>query len=268
MTGVLDEIIAAKRTWIETRRRVRTLADLRAETEAAGSHPDARAILCQADRVTLVAEIKRRAPSSGTLAAACDPAVQVRSYADGGARAVSILTDATYFGGSDDDLSAVRAAVQLPILRKDFIIDAYQVYETAALGATFLLLIAEALPDGRLDEFAALAPEVGLVAWAEAHEPEALERAIACGAPVVGVNNRDLQMLDVDLSTSRHLLPFIPADRVRVSESAIASAADVTQVAAWGADAVLVGSALMREGDPEAKARELSSVAKPTEVRV
>jgi indole-3-glycerol phosphate synthase len=208
--------------------------------------------------VRLIAEVKRGSPSRGLFRADLDPVAQAGIYAGAGAAAVSVLTDARYFHGSLDDLVSVRAAVAVPVLRKEFIVDEYQVWEARAAGADAVLLIVAALDDAALRDLLHAAKGAGLATLVEVHTAAELDRALRLGAPVIGVNNRDLQTLTTSLEASLRLLPQIPPGPVTVSESGLASAADVEAVVAAGAHAVLVGETLLRAGDVAAKVRELS----------
>jgi len=207
----------------------------------------------------LIAEVKRRSPSAGALRAEIDLAAIAASYERGGARALSVLTDAAYFGGRDDDIAACRRATRLPILRKDFLVDPYQVVESRALGADAILLIVRALDGAALRELHALAAEWGLDVLVEAHDERELDAALSLPAPhpILGINNRDLATLETDLAVTERLAPRVPAGRLVVSESGVETAADVRRIAAIGVRAFLVGASLLRSGDPEAKAREL-----------
>jgi indole-3-glycerol phosphate synthase len=207
--------------------------------------------------VRLLAEVKRASPSRGVLNAALDPVAQALLYAGAGAAALSVLTDARYFHGSLDDLVAVRAAVDCPVLRKEFIVDEYQLWEARAAGADAVLLIVAALDGRALRDLFHAAGDMGLSTMVEAHTAAELEAALALGAPVIGINNRDLQSLATSLDTSLRLLPTIPPGPVAVSESGIFTRADVERVVAAGAHAVLVGEALVRAPDVAALAREL-----------
>lgn len=212
------------------------------------------------ERVAVIAEVKRRSPSAGALRADADLASIAACYERGGARALSVLTDAAYFGGRDDDIDACRRATRLPLLRKDFLVDPYQIVESRALGADAVLLIVRALDGAALAALHSLAAEWGLDALVEAHDERELDAALAlpAPAPIVGINNRDLATLATDLAVTERLAPRVPAGRVVVSESGIESAEDVRRVAAAGAGAILVGAALLRSGDPEAATRALA----------
>jgi len=206
----------------------------------------------------VVAEIKRRSPSAGVIADPFVPAEIASRYERGGADAISCLTDGEFFGGSIEHLREVRAAVSLPVLRKDFLIAEVQVYEARAAGADAILLIAEALNPRQMTDLAFLAADLGMDVLAEAHSDEPLEAAIGCGAVLVGINNRDLATFKVSLETTERLAAVVrAAGHVLVSESGIGSAADVRRLAAVGVDAVLVGESLLRSPDIPAKIAEL-----------
>ena len=257
--GVLDEIIAHKRSELAERRGRRSLGDVQADCLRLPSAPDfAAALRPRAPRrVSLIAELKKASPSQGVLNATLEPVAQSRAYASAGADAISVLTDEKYFHGSLDDLVAVRSAVGVPLLRKEFIVEEYQLWESRAAGAAAVLLIVAALDREALRDFLQAAKDVGLGTLVEVHTAAELERALECGAPVIGVNNRDLQTLRTSLEASLHLLPLIPPGCVAVSESGIFGATDVEQVVAAGAHAVLVGEALVKAPDVPAKVREL-----------
>jgi indole-3-glycerol phosphate synthase len=257
--SVLDEIVAHKREELRGVRALRPLAALQAECRGRPPVRDLAAALRPAGpgRVRLVAEVKRASPSRGVLNAGLDPAGQARAYAAGGAAALSVLTDARYFHGSLEDLVAVRAVVDLPVLRKEFIVEEYQLWEARAAGADAVLLIAAALPPEALRDLYHAAKGVGLGALVEAHTAAELDLALGLGAPVIGINNRDLRDLSVSLRPSLELLPRVPPGPVAVAESGIHTAADVRAVVAAGAHAVLVGEALVRAADVGAKLREL-----------
>jgi len=258
--GVLDEIVAHKRSEVATQRVRRPVAPLVEATRALPPARDFEGALRPGagERVRLIAEVKRGSPSRGLFRADLDPVAQGRIYAGAGAAAVSVLTDAKYFHGSLDDLVAVRAAVPVPVLRKEFIVDEYQLWEARAAGADAVLLIVAALEDGALRDLHHAAKGAGLATLVEVHTAAELDRALRIGPAVVGVNNRDLQTLRTSLEPSLALLPQIPPGVLAVSESGLASGADVERVVAAGARAVLVGETLLRADDVAAKVRELS----------
>jgi len=210
-----------------------------------------------ASPIRILAEVKHRSPSAGVICDPFDPPAIARTYETGGADAVSCLTDREFFGGSLDDLRAVRSAVALPVLRKDFLVAPVQLYEARAAGADAVLLIAEALDAAAMADLAALAAALGMDVLAEAHSDAALEQAVACGAALVGINNRDLATFTVDLQATERLAPRVrAASRVLVAESGIRAAADVSRLLACGCDAVLVGESLLRSSDAAAKLAE------------
>ena len=258
--GVLDEIVAHKREEVAARRVSRPLAALEAACRGlAPARELAEALIPGAGRrVRLIAEVKKASPSKGVLAGGLDVTAQARIYETAGADAVSVLTDEKWFKGSLDDLVAVRGAVSLALLRKDFTVDEYQLWEARAAGADAALLIVAALDAPALRDLFQAAKGIGVHTLVEAHTEAELEAALAVGARVVGVNNRNLQTLTTDLETSVRLLPLIPPGHVAVAESGIFTKADVERVARAGAHAVLVGEALVRAADVAAKVRELS----------
>ncbi|MDY6054420.1 indole-3-glycerol phosphate synthase TrpC [Micrococcus sp.] len=256
---VLDSIVAGVLEDLETRRR--TLSDARlAEFVAAAPAPrDAHAALAggryDPAGIRVISEVKRASPSKGTLAEIPEPAALAAEYERGGASVVSVLTEQRRFGGSLADLDAVRARVDLPVLRKDFTVTEFQIHEARAHGADLVLLIVAALDDARLTGFLQLTESLGMHALVEAHTPEEIERAVAVGARILGVNVRDLKTLDVDPARYAALAGQLPEDVVRVAESGVESDAQVRAYADAGADAVLVGEALVRHGDPAGAVR-------------
>ena len=257
--GVLDEIIAHKKGELARRRAQRPLGELERDCRGLTPPRDFEAALRPREprRVTLIAEVKRASPSHGVLKADLDPVSQARAYASSGAAAVSVLTDEKYFRGSLDDLVSVRAAVTVPLLRKEFILEEYQLWESRVAGADAVLLIVAALDRETLHDLMQAARGIGLGILVEVHTAEELELALELGAPVIGVNNRDLQTLTTSLAPSLGLLPMIPPGPVAVSESGITTGAEVERVVAAGARAVLVGEGLVRATDVRAKVREL-----------
>ncbi len=211
-------------------------------------------------RIALIAEVKRRSPSQGAIRADLDPVTHAMAYAAAGASAISVLTDGPSFGGSLDDLRSVADRVRVPLLRKDFILDELQVAEARAAGASAVLLIVRALTPARLDELARAAHDWGLATLVEVHDAPELEIALASGAPIIGVNSRNLDSFEIDVAAAWELIARIPADRIAVAESGMASEADVRRAADAGADAVLIGTALSRAPDPSALARAVCGV--------
>jgi indole-3-glycerol phosphate synthase len=254
---ILDDILARTRADLAARKARRPLAELEA---ALGAAPPARSLAAALRRpgeVACIAEIKRRSPSAGWIREGADAADVARRYAGAGAAALSVLTDEPFFGGTLDDLAAARAAVSVPLLRKDFVVDAYQVAEARAAGADAVLLIVGALADGEMRALLAAARRYGVEALVEAHDAAEVRRAVDAGAAVIGVNNRDLRTFTVDRELAPRLRAEIPSDRLVVAESGIRDAADVARLAAAGVDAMLVGEALMRAPDPGAALRAL-----------
>ena len=225
----------------------RTPLDLAAALRSAGA----------GGAVAIIAEVKRRSPAAGELGAITDPGALALQYAVGGAAAISVLTEGPHFHGSLDDLSRVRDCVRLPVLRKDFIVDELQLLEALAYGADAVLLIAELFEDAVLAGLVRAARDLGLSPLVEAHEPEALDRAIASGATIIGINQRDLRTLELDRGTVARLAGHVPADRVLVAESGVAVPADVRALPPR-VDAVLVGSALVRAAEARALVRDLA----------
>ncbi|WAP50768.1 indole-3-glycerol phosphate synthase TrpC [Arthrobacter sp. ATA002] len=254
--SVLDDIVAGVAEDLEARRRTVPLEQMQERARAAAPARDAFAALGGNDTprsgLRVIAEVKRSSPSKGALAEITDPAALAARYADGGAAVISVLTEQRRFGGSLADFDAVRRAVDIPLLRKDFTVDEYQIWEARAHGADLVLLIVAALDDARLKGFLALTHDLGMNALVEAHTAEEIERAVAVGARIIGVNVRNLKTLDVDRAIFAPLAGSIPAEAVIVAESGVRNAADVGQYAAEGANAVLVGEALVRHNDPAA----------------
>ena len=238
----------------ERRAEAVPLAEIERQALARPSARDALAALAPSDRVKIIAEIKRASPSRGDLAGIPDPAHQARLYEQGGASAISVLTEGRRFKGSLDDLMAVRAAVSLPVLRKDFIATPYQVLEARAAGADLVLLIVAALEATALTELHALVVDLGMTPLVETHSAAELDTALDIGARLVGVNARDLKTFELDRDLFGRLAPTIPGDVVKVAESAVLSPADVVRYREAGADVVLVGEALVT-GDPVATLR-------------
>jgi indole-3-glycerol phosphate synthase len=249
MTTVLDAILDGVLEDLAQREREVPLAELKSRVADA---PPARDPLpgFRADGVSIIAEVKRRSPSKGALADIPDPAKLAAEYAAGGAAAISVLTEQRRFGGSLADLDAVRAEVTVPLLRKDFIVTPYQLWEARAHGADLALLMVVSLDGGKLAELYGLARELGLTPLVETHTEAEVARATEIGAEVIGVNARDLTTLQVDPSVFARLAPLIPAGAVRVAESGVAGPEDVADYHRDGADVVLVGEALVKSGDP------------------
>ncbi|MBI2243697.1 MAG: indole-3-glycerol phosphate synthase TrpC [Nocardioides sp.] len=257
--SVLDDIVAGVRLDLAERESATSLADLRAALADVDPPRDPMPHF-RAAGSSVIAEVKRRSPSKGDLATIPDPAELARSYAAGGAAAISVLTEQRRFGGSLADLRAVRAAVDTPILRKDFIVSSYQVVEARVAGADLVLLIVAALDDDDLRRLHDEARELGLTALVEVHDEPETERAVALGAELVGVNARNLKTLAIHDDTFGRLAPLVPDDRVKVAESGIFGPDDVARFVREGARAVLVGEALVKDGDPEGAVRRMTGV--------
>jgi len=246
--SVLDSIIEGVREDLESRKLSRAQI-LEAVEKAAPVRADISNF--QNNELSLIAEVKRSSPSKGALAPITDPALLAARYEKGGASAISVLTERRRFGGSLEDLDAVRKAVDLPILRKDFMVDEYQFFEARAHGADLVLLIVAALSKNQLLDYLALTQELGMHAIVEIHTMEELEIALDAPSEMLGVNSRNLKTLEVDSVAFKELLPRIPKNVVRIAESGISTPADVQFAVDSGANAILVGEALVRAGDPE-----------------
>ncbi|HEX6236080.1 MAG TPA: indole-3-glycerol phosphate synthase TrpC [Acidimicrobiales bacterium] len=261
MATYLDRIVAAHReAAADDWRPLGRLLD------EAGSQPPTRgftAALRAAEGLAVIAEVKRRSPSKGELLAGLDPAEVAGAYARGGATCLSVLTDREFFGGSPDDLSAAREAVEVPVLRKDFTVTPADVCDARTMGADCVLLIVAALDDAELADLHALAGEVGLDALVEVHDEREVERALSVGADLVGVNQRDLESFEVDASRAARVVREIPGSVVRVAESGIRGPGDARALAGAGFDAILVGESLVTSGDPEAAVAALRGARRP-----
>jgi indole-3-glycerol phosphate synthase len=245
--SVLDSIIEGVREDLASRRM--PMSQLLEAIEVAPSVRDCLATLLT-DDISVIAEVKRSSPSKGSLAPITDPAGLAARYADAGAAVISVLTEQRRFGGTLGDLDLVRKSVELPILRKDFMIDEYQFYEARAHGADVILLIVAALSKNQLDDYFHLSKELGMRALIEVHTPDELESAISISPEIIGVNSRNLKTLEVDAQAFAQLIPQIPTTIARVAESGISSRADVEFAHEHGATAILVGEALVRSGNP------------------
>jgi indole-3-glycerol phosphate synthase len=254
---ILDEIVEWKRIEVAQTRSARPLGVVQAGAGRAPAPRDLAAAL-HAPGVSLIAELKRASPSRGLLHPDLDPRSLAGVYEANGAAAISVLTDARFFQGSLRDLRAARRAVRVPVLRKEFVIDPYQVYEARAAGADAVLLIVAALDDAELGSLYRLTCELGMAALVETHNADELERALALRPRIVGINNRDLRTFEVDLGTTERLRPMLPEGVAVVAESGIRSAGDVARLAACGVDAMLVGESLVRAHDVGARVRELT----------
>lgn len=246
---ILDRIVRETRARLEA-----TPVDLDALAARAAATPPAPDGLASlsAPGVRLIAEVKRRSPSAGDIQAGADPVAQATAYAAGGAAAISVLTEPAHFGGALSDLEAVASAVAAPCLRKDFIVSRRQLLEARAAGASLVLLIAAVLEDGELRALREASEALGMHALVEAHDAEEVDRAVASGARIVGVNNRDLRTFEIDLATCERLRSRIPSGLVAVAESGVHTPDDVSRLRASGYDVFLVGTALMKAADPRA----------------
>ncbi|MCP2338216.1 indole-3-glycerol phosphate synthase [Actinomadura rupiterrae] len=254
--SVLDEIIEGVRADLADRQRTVSLDDLKARAAKAPAPRDALAAL-RAPGVGVIAEVKRSSPSKGALAAIADPAALARDYEAGGAKVISVLTERRRFGGSLDDLAEVRATVDIPVLRKDFIVTSYQLWEARAYGADVALLIVAALEQDALVSLVERAESIGLLPLVEVHTEEEVDRAVDAGAKVIGVNARDLRTLKVDRDTFGRVAPRVPAGVVKIAESGVRGPHDLLAYASSGADAVLVGESLVIGRDPRSAVADL-----------
>ena len=256
MSDILERILKRKREEIEQRKQVRPLAELQArcgdQSDTRGFAAAMEAAIDQ-DRPAIIAEVKKASPSKGVIREDFDPAAIAASYARANATCLSVLTDAHFFQGSESFLMQARGACALPVLRKDFIIDSYQVWEARLIGADCILLIVSALGDAALLELSLLAADLDMDVLVEVHDDEELERALALPAPLVGVNNRDLRTFQTSLDTSIELREHVPYDRLMVSESGIRTPEDVALLRDAGIEAFLVGETFMRSPDPGAE---------------
>ena len=255
---MLDKIVTQKREEVEQRKKAVPIACL--QERIARQKPSLDfALALKSDHIRIIAEVKQSSPSRGMLRPDFDPIELAQIYAEGGAAAISVLTETNYFMGSIEHLAAIKEVVQLPLLRKDFIFDTYQVYESRAYGANALLLIAAILSQRQLKELVSLSHSLGLRCLVEVHNEGEVERAVLSEAEIIGINNRDLNTFAVDINTTRRLRPLIPKEKIVVSESGIRSRSDMEKLRKWRVDAVLVGEALVTAGDAMAKMRELLS---------
>jgi indole-3-glycerol phosphate synthase len=257
--GMIEQLVLAARNGVARRREQVPLSELEARLQGRVSGDSQRPFNEALVRpgLSLIAEFKRRSPSAGEILSDADVASRVAAYERGGAAAISVLTEEPHFGGSLEDLRTARATCDLPVLRKDFIVDAYQVYEAAGYGADAILLVVGAVTDRELFELQREARALDLDCLVEVHDAQQLERALELDAEVIGINNRNLDQGTVDVSTTYELMPDVPTGKTVVSESGISERAELDELERVGVDAVLIGEALMRAGDPAAKAREL-----------
>jgi indole-3-glycerol phosphate synthase len=253
---MLDKITAQKREEVEQRKKAVTITYLQQRIAKQKPALDF-AMALKGDHIRLIAEVKQSSPSRGLLSPNFNPIELAQTYAEGGAAAISVLTETNYFMGSIEHLAAIKEVVGLPLLRKDFIFDLYQVYESRAYGADALLLIVAILSQEQLKELVSLSHSLGLRCLVEVHNTGEVERAVLSEAKIIGINNRDLNTFTVDITTTRRLRPLIPQERIVVSESGIKSKRDIEKLRKCGVDAVLIGEALVTAGDVLAKMKEL-----------
>jgi indole-3-glycerol phosphate synthase len=262
---ILETILADKRAEVEAKKARVSLQELKSEIQNAPLPRSFELALQGSEHgirgprtsIRLIAEVKKASPSRGLIREDFDPVAIAEAYEEAGASAISVLTDKKYFQGRITYLREVRRSVDVPVLRKDFIIDPYQIYESRAAGADAVLLIVAALTRDQLKEFMALVDSLGMTPLVETHTREELEVAVELGARVVGINNRDLRTFETHLDTTLGLATYVPGDRVLVSESGIFTRKDIESLMQVGVDAVLVGESLMRQTDPRLKIREL-----------
>lgn len=255
---VLDDIVKAKMKELARRKRKVSLSRMKERAVQRGVRTLDFAAALKGEGVQLIAEVKRSSPSRGVLRPDLDHVELARTYAANGAAAVSVLTEEQYFGGSPEQLAEVKEAiVSVPVLMKDFIFEPYQIYEARACGADALLLIAAMLSSLQLEELLSLSRALGMRCLVEVHDEEELERALVCGAMILGINNRDLRTFKIDLETTGRLRPLIPPDRIVVSESGIRDRGDMERLRSWRVNAVLVGETLVTAPDVAAKMKEL-----------
>ena len=253
---MLEKIVADKKEELKQHKKAAPASEMEARIARRTGTLDFASAL-KGDGVRLIAEVKKASPSKGVLCPDFDPVALARTYADNGAAAISVLTEEKYFGGHLNHLSEIRMEVEIPLLRKDFIFDPYQVYESRACGADALLLIAAILEPEQLNELLSLSRELGLSCLVEVHNENELEAALHSGAQIIGINNRDLKTFSVDIGTTQRLRPLVPKDKTVVSESGISRRQDMAYLKELGVDAALVGEALLTAGDIAAKIREL-----------
>ena len=260
MADILDKIVAVKREEIAAAKKLVSLEAVRADAESRVLTRDFEGALRRkitAGRSAVIAEIKKASPSKGVLREDFIPADIAQSYAEHGAACLSVLTDRQFFQGRPDYLKQARASCDLPVVRKDFMVDAYQVYESRAMGADCILLIAACLDDSQMAELEAVALGLDMAVLVEVHDRAELQRALKLRTPLVGINNRDLRTFEVSLDTTLAMLPDVPADRLLVTESGILGPADVRRMREAGVHAFLVGEAFMRAADPGQALAEL-----------
>jgi len=254
---ILDQIVEDKRFYVEALKKLNPVNEM-----APGDGIERRSLIesIRSREVPIIAEIKRRSPSGGDMNCGYSLTELARIYESSGVAGISVLTDEKYFGGSPADLLEVKRCTMLPILRKDFIIDEYQIYEAYAYGADVILLIASILTDAQILRFLSLAHELGLEVLLESHNRLELEVSIASGARLLGINNRNLDTLKTDLNTSINLMQFVPDDRIVISESGISSSSDIKRLLDAGAMGLLIGESLLKSKDPAGKLAELIDI--------
>ena len=253
---VLDSILEGVRADVAAREALISLSEIKAAAAAAPPPLDVMAALREPG-IGVIAEVKRASPSAGSLATIAHPAKLARAYEDGGARIISVLTEERRFKGSLDDLDTVRAAVSVPVLRKDFVVQPYQIHEARAHGADMLLLIVAALDQSVLVSMLDRTESLGMTALVEVHTEQEADRALKAGAKVIGVNARDLTTLEIDRDCFSRIAPGLPSNVIRIAESGVRGTADLLAYAGAGADAVLVGEGLVKSGDPRAAVADL-----------
>lgn len=254
---ILSRIIEEKRRVVEEAKRLRPQEELAKQIESSPARSSFKKYISRPHHINLIAEIKKASPSRGIIRGDFNPAKIAMTYQANGASAISVLTDERFFEGKLEYIKTVKEHVSLPVLRKDFIIDEYQIYESVAAGADAILLIAEILAPAELSAFYNLAVSLGLDVLVEVHNEEDVDKALASGAAVIGINNRDLHTFKVDLNITQKLLRMIPAGKIRVSESGIKTYEDVMFLKSMGINAVLIGEAFMEASDIAAKMREI-----------
>ena len=254
---ILERIVAARRRVLANEKQTTPAAKLEERVAAAPPPRDFRAALTR-DGVNVIAELKKASPSRGVLRAAYNPAALAPALQQAGAAAFSVLTEPEFFQGSLEDLTVVRQVTNVPVLRKDFLFDTYQIYQARAAGADAFLLIAAILTTGELKRLITLGKQLGMAALVEAHTEEELARALEAGAEIVGINNRNLKSFEVSVETSLRLIESVPEECVAVSESGLSTAAELARLRASGFDAFLIGERLMQAADPAAALRELT----------
>ena len=254
---MLEEILKHKRVEVEARKNEVSLANLKSKLVNALPLRSFKEAISKPNNINLIAEIKRASPSQGLIRKDFNQVEIAKIYQEAGAAAISILTDEKFFQGKLNFLPEVKKVVALPLLRKDFIIDEYQIYESRAYGADALLLIASTLSEAQMNEFLSLSHDLGMDCLVEVHEGEELEKVLEAPAEIIGINNRNLSTLQVDLSTTQRLRKLIPADKIVISESGIRNREDVLQLANGKINAILVGESLLRSTDIKEKIREL-----------